>query len=453
MKFALGGVDELPGQRLSKTQVDAFAPFFANEFNLDESFVRQQLAQVYLYVGGPVPAGNAMTIGHHIFVPDTAALTTILSPRGIGWLSHELAHTMQFLSYQNGNAHHFLADYVTGLMIGRDPEQPGTGHGSPVWGSGFTGLNLVGGTEKNIGDQALTLKGRLNVSLVPGALLGLPAGLAAGGLLAAGRASTALPILGTMPGPVLGLGVIGAPAIVGALAGAAGVHLGVTGAQAIGVGGGAAVAGALLWRSGAFSANALAAAGSAGGTIGTGMAVATGVAGVVAGAAVGWLSATASADSVRGTSHNATILNDLARSHTETPKTLDYKMALHDAHWQEIDAEAVSREYLAARDDGRLPDSDTSTAGRVIDMTKATAGDRLDWGVKLPLIVGVPTAIAAGTGVLVARTGTTLFNASVRDGKGPVEAIRCALKLLGDTHGGIVNSMGVGAAITLAPLV
>ncbi|MBC7462203.1 MAG: hypothetical protein H7287_12650, partial [Thermoleophilia bacterium] len=163
-----------------------------------------------------------------------------------------------------------------------------------------------------------------------------------------------------------------------------------------------------------------------------------------------WLSATATSNTISGASHNASILQELSKSHTGEKRTLDYQASLHDAHWQEVDAEAVSRLYLHA---GTKPtDGSDPVDGRTPDMTRGAPGDRLDWGLKIPMMVGIPAAILAGTGVLAGRTGRTLLDATIRDGKGPIEAVRAALKMLGGTRGGVVNSMGVGGAVTLAPL-
>ncbi|MCW2973928.1 MAG: hypothetical protein JWN72_2201 [Thermoleophilia bacterium] len=448
LKFALGGVDEQPGQRLSTAQVDAFAPFYAKQFGLDETFVRQELAKVYFYLGGPVPAGNAMTIGHHIFVPDSKSLTTILSPGGTGWLAHELAHTMQYLSYENGSPHHFLADYITGLMVGKDPLEPATGGGPPVWGSAFTGINLAGGTEDNIADQQLSAKARFTSGLLPAATLGIPVGLAAGGLLTAARATSVRPLLGHTPGAFLGLQVLAAPALVGAAAGTFSDKVGEPFAQTVGTIAGAGIASLAVWRSGAFSPATTSAVAHT--PVGRGIAIGAGVAAILVGAGAGWLGATATSNTVNGASHNAAILEELARSHTGDKRTLDYQASLHDAHWQEIDAEALSRQYLHAN--STPTDGTDPVTGRTPDMTKGTTGDRFDWGLKIPMIVGIPAAILAGTGVLAGRTGRTLLDATIRDGKGPVEAVRAALHMLGGTRGGLVNSMGVGGAVTLAPL-
>ncbi|MBC7462218.1 MAG: DUF4157 domain-containing protein, partial [Thermoleophilia bacterium] len=326
LKFALGGVDEQPGQRLSTAQVDAFAPFYAQQFGLDERFVRHELGKVYFYLGGPVPAGNAMTIGHHIFVPDATSLDTILSRDGTGWLAHELAHTMQYLAYENGSPHHFLADYVTGLLVGRDPLTPATGGGPPVWGSVFTGLNLAGGTEDNIADQQLTAKARFTSGLLPAAALGLPVGLAAGGLLTAARATAARPILGRTAGALLGLQVLAAPAVVGAVIGSFSDTTGAPLAQAIGTVAGAGIAGLAVWRSGVFAqATASAAAHT---TLGRGIAIGAGAAAVLMGAGAGWLSATATSNTISGASHNASILQELSKSHTGEKRTLDYQASL-----------------------------------------------------------------------------------------------------------------------------
>ncbi|MCW2928126.1 MAG: hypothetical protein JWM86_2094, partial [Thermoleophilia bacterium] len=62
-------------------------------------------------------------------------------------------------------------------------------------------------------------------------------------------------------------------------------------------------------------------------------------------------------------------------------------------------------------------------------------------------------AIGLGAGVLGARSGLTLLRSTIRDGRGPGEAIRESLRVLGSERRGVGNSLGIGASMTVAPLV
>lgn len=440
--FALGGVDEAPGQRLSTAQVDALAPYYAKTFDLDEQFVRSELAKVYLYVGGPSANGNAMTIGHHVYMPDAASLKSILGPNGKRWLSHELTHTMQFAAYDGGSPHRFLASYLTGFAVGRDPSQPGSGDGRSVWGALFTGLSVAGEREDQLGSESQGVGDRMLSTVVPAATLSVPVGLFAGGTLALSRVTTGRALLGTGGSVAAGLGTIALPAIAGASIGAAAGTIGSGTSEALG-----AVAGGVL------GASALA----AGGALRTRsplMLAAVG-AGVAGASLIGWMSARTSAATTTGWSRSASVITDDGRQVRD--RKLDYQHALHDSHWLELDAEATARRFTrggvgAAGSDtgeqtstaGRTPDEDSNLADRV--------GDRIDWGVKLPLLLGLPAAGAIGTGVLAARTGTKVVSETIKEARTPMQAVGIALRQLGAARSGIGNSMAIGASLTVAPL-
>jgi hypothetical protein len=445
LDFTLGGVHERPGQRLTTGMVDQLAPFYATQFGLDEGFVRSELAQVYLYVGGPAPPKTAMTVGTHIFVPDEASLRHIVSKDGSHWLAHELAHTMQFAAHEGGSPHRFLADYFSGMVLGHDPQQPGSGGGPVVWGAAFTGLRTTGQTERQLGDGATSPVDRALSSIVPAAVVGIPLTLAAGSALKASRVTTGTQLLGSLPGMRTMAGVIGAPALAGAVVGAFGDGLGTPAAQAVGAIGGGAIAGATMWRAGAFQAGTPSLVAAAAATIG--------------GAAIGMLSAAASSNTVRGWSRSSQVLDDLRHDpgNEQLPK-LSYKDALHDAHWVEIDAESVARTYTTggwAKPTGGVPVAGRTPTGpdAIGEHVDADLGDRADWGLKLPLLIGLPAAAVVGGGVLASRTGLTLLDSTVRQGKGPIEAMKAALVALGSKRTGVGNSLGIGAAVTAAPLV
>lgn len=458
VNFTLGGVDERPGQRLSVGQVDQLAPFFATQFGLDEAFVRRELAKVYVYIGGPSIGGQAMTIGHHVYVGDEAALRQIVSPSGRRWLTHELAHTMQFLSYQGSSPQRFLADYFSGMFVGRDPQQPGTGSGPAVWGALFTGLRTTGHGEDQIGAESSSIRDTLVSTLLPAAAISVPVALTASGALSAGRVTTGRQLLGTGNAMATSFGVIAAPAIVGSLLGASDEQLGGSSKLLGTVAGGALAAGA-LWKGGAFRAGGTGAVTEIGRRLGAGAAIGLAAAATIGGAAIGLLSATASANTMRGWSSSASVLHELHdRTDAADPAPLGLQDAIHDSHWQEIDAEASARIFVrgewkqpAAGDPpiaGRVPQGPTGIVGRI----DQDVSDRVDWGVKLPLIVGIPAAIGVGAGVLATRTGSTVLTTTLRDGGGPTAAIRSALKLLGSRSRGVSNSLGIGAAVTVAPL-
>ncbi|MEO6866749.1 MAG: DUF4157 domain-containing protein [Gaiellales bacterium] len=454
LRAAFGGVDETPGQRLSVAQVDALAPFFATQFGLDEGFVRAELAKVYVYIGGPTADNQAMTVGHHIYVPDEASLEHIMSRGGRRWLTHELAHTMQFLAYQDGNPERFLADYVKGMVVARDPQQPGSGTGPPVWGAFFTGLNTAGRTEDEIGAGAVTTRDRLFASVIPAAAVSVPAALVAGGALKATRATTGISVLGTKS-PFAGtLGTIAAPALAGALIGTQGEKLGDGWTKTLGAATGGALAGATLMTTGAFKVGAEASKFARGSTIGAAAAL------TLAGAAIGLATATASNNTIQGWSSNAEVLQSL-QSHSPNQKLdpLLLKEAVHDSHWIEIDAETVARRFIrdawdkpassAGPVEGRVPSTPDTLAKRI----NSDVANRLDWGLSMPLIIGVPAAIGLGASVAAARTGSTVLRTTLKDGHGPIRAIRDAVHMLSSQSRGLGNSLGIGAAVTAAPAI
>lgn len=461
LNFTLGGVDERPGQRLSVAQVDQLAPFFATQFGLDEGYVRGELAKVYVYVGGPASSvGQAMTIGHHVFVPDEDSLNRIMTRGGRRWLTHELAHTMQFLAYHEASPQRFLADYLSSLVVGRDPKQPGTGSGPPVWGSLFTGLRITGEPEDEIGKGATSARDRLVSTLLPAVAVSGSLAVTLGGGLAAGRATTGRQLLGT--GSAMGTagGVVAAPAITGALIGSFHEQLGDGWSKALASVAGGALAGLALWRGGAFAVGGSTAATQWGQALGRTSAIGLAAAATLGGAAIGFTSASASVNTLKGWSSSAHDLHSLQhRPAGEAPEELGYKDALHDAHWAEIDAEAIARRFTRGAWDAPEP-GDPPVQGRVpsapdglVEKIDRDISDRLDWGVKVPLLVGIPTAVGVGAGVLGARTGHTLLKATFEQGLTPMQTLREALHVVGSRGRGIGNSLGVGASVTVAPLV
>lgn len=452
LNFALGGTHERPGQRLSTAQIDAIAPHFAATFHVDEQFVRDALAKVYVYVGGPASGGSsAMTIGHHIFVPDERSLEHIVSPGGSRWLVHELAHTMQFLTYGHSNNYRFLASYFKSMVVGIDPQQPGSGSGPLVWGAAFTGWRTRERSDHEIGAPSMSVQGRLGLSVLPAATVGVPLSLAAAGSLTAARrfqASRAAPealrsinILGRGNSLATTAALIGGPLVAGSVAGLLADHTSRRTAQVIGGGAGAGIAIAALVRGGAF-------AGIGSGRLALGLTAGHlfAATGVVAAAALGVLSATTTANSIAGWSKSAPLLRRASAGGGPDPALAD---TVHDSHWEEIDAEAIAQEFVRTRG----ATVDTSPYEGVRPAGPGTLRDRIDWGLWNPLILGIPAAGVVGTGVLTARTGITLLDDTVRRGATPLQAVRNAIHNLGTRQRGVGNSLGVGAALTLAPLV
>jgi hypothetical protein len=222
---------------------------------------------------------------------------------------------------------------------------------------------------------------------------------------------------------------------------------------------GGTLAGLTLWKGGAFNVGGSTAITGAGRALGRSGAIGLAAAATIGGAAIGFLSATASANSISGWSHSADTLHSLAnRPSGEAPETLTYKDAMHDAHWVEIDAEATARKFV--REWEPLPPGSPPVEGRtpsapdnLSEKIEADVSDRLDWGLKIPLLLGIPAAIGVGTGVLGARTGHTLLKATFEEGLTPLQTVREALHMIGDQSRGLGNSLGVGASVTVAPLI
>lgn len=161
--------------------------------------------------------------------------------------------------------------------------------------------------------------------------------------------------------------------------------------------------------------------------------------------ALGWAAARASANTIDGWSRTAEHLHQSLRRHEENPPLME---RVHDAHWQEIDAEATARRLLS----GGLGSGDRPAPGtRTRPQSSHPLRDRLDWILWNPLIIGIPAAAAAGAATLGTRTGVTLLRGA-RAGR-PFRAVGQALRDLSSAHRGILNSMGVGASLTLAPLI
>ena len=458
LNFTLGGVDEHPGQRLSVAQVDELAPFYAAQFGLDEGFVRTELAKVYIYIGGPAVDNQAMTIGHHVFMPDEASLTRILTKPGKRWLAHELVHTMQYVAYQNSSPQGFLADYFTSMVVGKDPQRPGTGQGPAVWGAFFTGLGTSGKSENEIGNGATTLREKLMSTIVPAAVISIPVAVTAGGALKAARVTTGRHLLGT--GNSMGMAITGiaTPALAGSAIGLFHDQLGDGWTKVLGAGAGGALAGLAMWKGGAFNVGGSTAVTEVGRALGRGTAIGLAVGATIGGAAIGLLSATASANTMQGWSNSASVLHSLHnRPEGEAPKELDLQNAIHDSHWLEIDAEAIARRFTrewekpapgAPPVEGRTPGGPTGFTDRI----ESDVASRVDWGVKVPLIVGIPAAIGLGAGVLATRTGVKVLRTTLQEGRPLSDAIGEAMRLLGSNKQGVGNSLGVGASLTLAPL-
>jgi hypothetical protein len=459
--FVQGGVDEQPGQRMSTAQVDALAPFYATEFGLDENFVRGELAKVYFYVGGPAAGSHmAMTFGHHIFMPDESSLRQIMSPDGKRWLSHELTHTMQYLAYQDSNTHRDIAAYATSQVIAHNPEKPGAGGGPLVWGTLFSAMRTAGKPESEIGSSSTSLRDRAMSSLLPAAVLSVPISVIAGGALSAGRATTSTHILGSGNAMRTSFGGIAAPALAGATIGAFGDSLGPGWSGALGAVAGGALAGATLWKGGAFLAGGSHATTELGHSLGRGAGIALAVGATLAGAAIGYTSARTSANTINGWSSSAPLLRDVhARETASDPEpNLTFTEAMHDSDWLEIDAEASARAFVrgtwqqpapgSGPVQGRVPQPPSTLDEKI----QADVTDRLDWGVKLPFLVGVPAAIGVGAGVLATRGTTTVLKSTLEQGNGLGSAIGDAMRMLGSQKRGVVNSVGVGGAVTVMPL-
>lgn len=439
LNLAIGSSSDVAGQRLSLEQIDALAPYFAQTYGLDEGYVRDHLAQVYVYVGGPATNSQAMTIGHHVYVPDARSLTSIMSRDNKRWLVHELSHTMQFLAHDDASPHRFLATYLKGLFVGRNPSGTGAGDGGFVWGALFTGMRVTGKNAAELGERAQNAPDRFGLSVLPAVTLGVPLTVAAAGALAATRATTNLPLLGRLRSLPTAAAVIAGPALIGAGIGATSDTIGKRQAQVGATVASGGLAGLVLWRAGAFRQPALAA-------------------GAVAGAAlIGLATSTATANSVAGWSRTARTLTDLRRNDIDPDSKLTYPDALHDAHWMELDAETSAQRYIRGQwtpptDDDRAPVQGRTPASSTHRPGTLDRHDQIDWGIINPLILGIPAAGAVGTGVLGARIVRTVFSPAVTTARGPRAATIAALHSLGTIRRGVGNSLGIGAALTLAPL-
>lgn len=459
---------ERPGQRLSQAMVDELTPFYARQFHVDERVVRRALSEVYLYVGGIAEGRtSATTNGTHMFVPNDEDLEHILSDEDGGrrWLTHELAHVLQWVVYDGRNVWHSVSEYQQGYFLGVNPGTPGLGLGDRVWGSLLTGsridrdhLHGADGYAPDrrqgtvVGEQSRSTADIAQFSIVPAAIAGVGLGVVAGGAIDATRhlaklksASAhrlgALHIPSHWNGWLSGAAAVTAPMLVGGIAGAFGDRLGRGGSEIAGAAGGAAVAGAGLLALRHTLRNGSVAAGGLRGW-------APIAAGAALGALEGALFARTSANTIRGWSDTAKLESMTER--VQRPPD-DYADATHDAHWMELDAEGSAREYLAWLRAGSPPIDASASRGRVPE-PPGELGERLAWGVTNPLLVGAPAALAAGGAVLAARTG---FGA-VRDtvtGEPVVRTIGRSISRLAGNRQGLVNSMGVGAALTLVPLV
>lgn len=426
--FLMGGRHEEPGQRLSTKQVDTLAPYYAAEFGLDEGYVRRELAKVYVYIGGPSIRGNALTVGHHIYVPDEESLRSILSPTNKRWLTHELTHTLQTLAYDSGDRHGFLAQYGIGSVLGHDPTQPGTGTGPYVWGAAFTGSVLADKPATELGAPAATTRDRLWMSVIPAAAVATPVALGAAALLAGTRAGTGIAFMaGTHAPTAAGAAVLG-PALLGSVIGGWGGQAGLdpTGSTIAGGVGGGLLAAASLIRGGAWGGTPVQRAVSVGLTL--------------TGGAVGAATAHIGRATVDGSSTGARELVARGASHgPNLPPSapLGFGLALHDSHWREIDAELSAQRFLAPYPaapkpaspvHGRDPDSEPAL-GRP-GQVRHWLAERASWGIGLPLLAGGVLAPVVGVGVHAAR------------------AVRA-----GHLSGiGFARSAGYATALTVAPM-
>lgn len=438
LRFAFGGVEEHRGQRLTTAQVDSFAPYFAKQYGMDEQFVRSELSKVYLYVGGPSELGNAMTIGHHIFLPDEQSLQTFVadSRQGKRWMAHELAHVMQFDIEHGRNVPRYLADYVGGFVIGNAPDS-GPGHsdtGRTVWGPLFTSAQVAGGREDQLGAAPNTLGDRLATSLLPGAAIGIAGGLITGGLTQAATASRGHAPLGMRTPFATGAAVFAAPVLAGAAIGMAGQQFGIGGSTLAGGALGATAVGATLGLAGALGGRAPAQLATMAGLI-------------VGGAVLGAGTANITAATTRGWSPTIPVRTDDGRN--VGTREFSYGDALHDGHWYELDAEASARRYLRG---GTPPDTGRADVPSNQSSSKQRLEDRLDWGLKLPLILGIPGAAGVGIGVLGARTLREATTNTLLRRPGH-NLIGDALHALGNARRGVGNSLAIGGALALAPLV
>jgi Domain of unknown function (DUF4157) len=454
LKFVGEPAREAPGQRLSTAMVDEFAPVYSRQFGMDEQHVRQLLGKVYLYVGGVTDGGRmATTIGTHVFMPSNADMDTILSPRGRRWLAHELAHVLQNSRYDGGSIFGSLSDYGQGLLIGRNPVEPGTGGGPRVWGSIITGGRIVHGDQPGArpGDASSDLRDRLQFSVAPAAVTGTALGIFTGGLVDAARymgkpggvaaagLGRATPLPSHWNGWLTGVAMVTAPMLAGGIAGLASRELGARGTDiAGGLGGAAVAAGGMLLLRNHLRGGSPAASGWRGW-----IPVALGAA---LGAAQGLAVARISANTISGWSDTSKLI--AARQHVQAPPAT-LGDAVHDAHWLEIDAAAAAAEYLGVRHGAR--DIDTSAFDGRLPDPPGRMRERLAWAVENPLLVGLPAAAVAGSAVLATR-GVLGGLRSVGEGHGLLASVRASFATLGSRRQGLPNSFGVGSALTAVPL-
>jgi len=166
---------------------------------------------------------------------------------------------------------------------------------------------------------------------------------------------------------------------------------------------------------------------------------------VVGATAIGWTTAHISANTIGGWSRNADLLRTHLNREGDTPS---FQNGLHDSHWEEIDAEAIAQAYVA----GERPAVGADAYQGKQPQSPSSFGKRLDWGLWNPLTVGVPLAGVVGGGVIATRTGITLLSSSLRDDKAPVAALKEALSELRSDRKGYLNSLSIGGALTIAPL-
>jgi hypothetical protein len=436
LTFAIDPVAEPPGQRLSTAMIDDLAPYYAATFGVDEQFVRDRLAEVYLYVGGPATGGSAaMTIGQHIFLPTDKDLRHIVSPAGRHWLTHELSHTMQFLVYSHGNAYRFLGNYITASAVGYNPKNAGGGERKPVWGAIFTGWRMIGKSDGELGKPSLSLADKLAFSVMPAAAIGLPVGLTAGGGLAA---LAALNRYGSANHLSTGMAIVTAPMIAGAAVGVSGDKVWHIPSQFVGAAVGAGSAALLLTALGRTPGPYLSSKLFFGGAL----ALAAGL---------GYATSAISANTIAGWSRTAEVTRQVhAEGNHAASTTADrpFSLALHDAHWEEIEAEAIADRH--SRDPKAANNASAFTG--VIPDTSATAHDRLTWGVSAPLIIGIPAAVGAGATLFTGRTGTAIAR-NLLDGNNPFDAVVGAFQTSGSQGRSLLRCVGQGAALTIAPLV
>lgn len=170
-------------------------------------------------------------------------------------------------------------------------------------------------------------------------------------------------------------------------------------------------------------------------------------AGIGLGAAGGFATSRLSANTITGWSRNSEpVRAHVDRHGYDHPEGLGE--SFHDAHWMEVDAEAIAQRYMHER----RAAWDTEPHRGSIPPQPSRVGDRLDWGLWQPLLFGLPAAVAAGGAVLATRTGIGALDDTIR-GATVGTTLANSLRRLGSQRQGVVNSIGVGSAVTLLPLV